>query len=124
MIDYGALFDGSLLSELYSVLGIAAGWASTDMAEMLFHCSAQLDCSGALIWATERGRIKVVRFLLGHGAKINTLLADVYCSHQRVDIKATALHLAASKGHLNAVTALLDTRTDTFYRIRPSERLR
>ncbi len=67
-----------------------------------YDCSPQLGCKTYLSRAAFNGDVEVIRFLLGKGASVN----DTGFLNQ------TPLTLAAARGHLEAVEALLSAGAD------------
>ena len=81
----------------------------------IYH-GANVDGSGALIFAAQRGKVEYVKYLLSRGAEVNETvhISDHATDHDRlcVEMLAAPLHAAVRENHMSVVDLLLQSGAD------------
>jgi hypothetical protein len=103
-IRYRAEWQGNL-----KLLAAAAGFSSPEVIALLFDHSAELQGSGAVMVASEHGKLKNLELLLSRGADVNEMVA---LSNTRRGLQGPPLHGAVSNDHIAVVDALLKAGAD------------
>ena len=78
------------------------------MVSLLVSKGAKMDDCGATLFAAALGRTDIVRRLVQHGANIHVMSNRNSMTNPSEEQQGTALHLAASGGHMDTALLLLE----------------
>ena len=108
LLDHGAKPDLHLQAGAYSALAVAAKKAGPDMLSLLVSRGAKIDGCGAILFAAAQGRSDIVHHLIQLGADVEVMSNRNSMDHPSKEDQGTALHIAASEGHMDIVVLLLE----------------
>ncbi|CAD6592496.1 MAG: hypothetical protein ASARMPRED_006369 [Alectoria sarmentosa] len=107
-LAHGADPNRNLVDEHKSILAAVAELASVQMAALLMANGAQVKGSGAIVLAAEEGKLRMVEYLLDHGADIDEIGVEHPTDERYREDMGSALHRAVHGGHAEVVLVLLE----------------
>lgn len=101
----------------WSALATAVEYdADLDIVDLLIAGGADLSSSDALHTAAEKGRYRMVKFLIGKGANVNVVGFEYCLSDSKANEAGTALHFAVDANNTEVAKLLFENGADVAIR--------